>query len=80
MTSLIVSLAIAQSCQNYSAHCDCFPAVPFEGHKMYVVEKCDGKEEWYTEYAAPTFDTDEACRAAIPNEPVCKNLPEPTDR
>ncbi len=62
------------NCQTYSIRCDCFPAVPLEGFKLHVVEKCDDKEEWSTEYYAPSFETDLECRSAIKTDPVCNNL------
>lgn len=72
--SLILAMALAQTCQTYSVRCDCFPAVPFEGHKIYIVETCDSKEEWSTDYSAPTFDTAEECLTATKTHPVCVNL------
>ena len=73
--SLILALALAGSCQTYSVRCDCFPAVPFEGFKLHIVETCDNKEEWSTDYSAPTFDTAEECAANTKTNPVCLSLP-----
>ena len=73
--SFILAFALAQSCHTYSVRCDCFPAVPFEGYKLYIVETCDKNEEWSTDYSAPTFDTAEECAANIKINPVCLNLP-----
>lgn len=72
--SLILALALAGSCQTYSVRCDCFPAVPFEGFKLHIVETCDNKEEWSTDYSAPTFDTAEECAANTKTNPVCRSL------
>ncbi len=76
--SLLLAMALAQSCQVYTARCDCFPAVPFEGHKLFIVETCDGKEEWTADYYAPTFDTDEECLIAAKTHPVCIDLQKPS--
>lgn len=65
---------VTPNCQTYSIRCDCFPAVPLEGFKLHIVEKCDGQEEWSTEYYAPTFETDLECREAIKTDSVCANL------
>lgn len=78
--SLILALALAQTCHTYSIRCDCFPAVPFEGFKLYVVETCDSKEEWSTDYSAPSFDTALECQAATKTNAVCLNLPRPPER
>lgn len=64
----------APICDTYSIRCDCFPNVPFEGFKLYVVEKCDGEEKWVTEFYAPTFDSEDQCRKAITTDTVCQHL------
>lgn len=66
--------AASETCETYALRCDCFPNVPFEGYKLYVVETCNGKEEWSTEYAAPTFDSEAACRDGIQSDPFCQSL------
>jgi hypothetical protein len=66
--------ALEMDCKTYSIRCDCFPAVPLEGFKLHIVEKCDHQEEWSTEYYAPVFDAEQECRAATVTDPVCKSL------
>lgn len=73
--TFLFSLALAAQCQQYSVRCDCAPAVPFEGFQISVVETCDGKEAWWTQYGQRQFTTVEDCQAAIPSDPVCQKLP-----
>lgn len=70
---LLLSLALAQTCQTYSAQCTCYPAVPFEGYQMYVTEKCDGKEASF-KYGETQYDTVELCLAAAAADKNCQSL------
>lgn len=68
------STSTLRTCNQYQAYCACFPAVPMEGFKLHIVEVCDGREEWFTSYDAPTFGTQEECLSATVTDPVCQEL------
>lgn len=70
----VQALALSTDCQKYTIHCECFSAVPLEGFKLHVVEKCDQEEEWSTDYYAPVFETEKECQQAVSTDPVCKSL------
>lgn len=75
--SCLASLAYSnqnQSCQTYSVSCACFSAVPFEGFKLHIVEKCDAQETWHTTYDAPAFETEAQCEAATKTDPTCLSI------
>lgn len=72
--NLIFSLLLTQTCHNYLAECRCYPAVPFEGYKIHLVEKCDDQESAYSMYGEQTYDTQEQCDQAILVDADCQGL------
>lgn len=74
LTAFALEISSPADCQQYSVRCECFPAAPFEGYKLYVVEKCDGEEKWHTDFNLPMFDSDAQCRESFATDPVCLSL------
>lgn len=74
MLTTLLTLAMIAPCQTYEVKCQCGPSIPFEGFQMYVVEKCDGKEIWHSDYGQQQFTSKDECTEAIAAEPVCQNL------
>ena len=71
--TFLLSLALAQACQNFQAQCVCYPAVPFEGYQMFVTEKCDGRESSF-KYGETQYDSVELCQVAISQDHNCQSL------
>lgn len=66
-------MTVAAACQIYSVQCQCYNSVMTEGFQIYVVEKCDSKEEWSI-YRRDQFDTMAQCSAAIDVDKNCLSL------
>ncbi|MBK9295233.1 MAG: hypothetical protein IPM57_12480 [Oligoflexia bacterium] len=64
----------AQECSQHSVRCQCFMSIPFEGFQVYIVETCNGVEQWWKEFNTPQFDSAEECEAVVKIDPSCKKL------
>lgn len=71
--TILLPILLAATCQNYSAQCACYPAVPFEGYQVYVTEICD-KAEGSIRYGEQVYDSKEQCDAWIAQDPNCQSL------